>query len=218
MKQFKTIKLAALAAVLAISLVSAPVFAHNGEDDSIESSSATETKKAEAKARYAEIATQKKAEAKQKAEAEMAERKQKVQEKSAEQRKKVCEQRKKGIENKFSKIVTNAKRAQTRIDGFYTKAINYHEKNDITPTNWSDLVAAADTAKANSQGSIDALATISPSVDCSTNTVPTDIANFKAAAKSTRDNLKAYKMSVKDMLKALKDAKPSSETETEGAQ
>lgn len=225
MKQFKTIKLAALAAVLTITLVSAPVFAQNGSDDSTESGSSSSEEssssgrtKPEDSSQRSEYASQRRAEAKQKAMEELAERKKNVKEKSLEQRKKSCEERKKGIENKFSKIVTNSKRAQTRIDAYYKKAIDYQVKLDVTPTGWETLVATANNASAASQDSITALEAISPTVDCTTNTVPDDIATFKAAAKTTRDSLKAYKSAVKDLLKALKDAKPSTESESEGTQ
>lgn len=132
-------------------------------------------------------------------------------ENSQAERQKFCEAHKDGITNKFSRIVTNSERIQARISSIQDKAVAYKTDNNLTIDNWDALVAAADTAKANSAASIEALKAVKPTVDCNSTSVASDVATFKAAAATTRDSLKAYKSSVKDILKALEAAKEASE-------
>ncbi len=123
------------------------------------------------------------------------------------QRQKVCENHKQGISNKFNHIVTNSQKIQKRIDDIYAKALAFQQSNGTTPDGFADLTAAADTAKANAAASITALQAITPTIDCNNTSVASDIATFKAAAQQTRDNLKAYRTSVKAVLKALETVK-----------
>ncbi len=134
--------------------------------------------------------------------------------KTTEQRQKVCEAHKQGLSNKFSHLVTNSQKIQTKIDGIYAKALAFQQSSGATPTGFADLVATADTAKANAAASIANLQTITPTIDCNSTSVASDVATFKAAAQQTRDNLKAYKTAVKAVLKALQTTKTSTEGST----
>ncbi len=126
-----------------------------------------------------------------------------------EQRTKACESHKKGLTNKFSHIVTNAQKTQTRIDGIYTKALAFQTSTNAQPAGIESLISIADGAKANSAASIAALKAITPTIDCNSTSVASDVATFKAAAQQTRDNLKAYRTAVKAVIKALETTKTS---------
>lgn len=134
--------------------------------------------------------------------------------KTAEQRQKVCEAHKSGLTNKFKRTVTNSQRIQTRIDEVFNKAQTYQQTKNITVANWDSLVASAQTAKAASAASITALQGVTPTIDCNSTSVASDVATFKTAAGQTRDNLKAYRTAVKALLKALITAKSTSEGRT----
>jgi hypothetical protein len=153
-------------------------------------------------------------ELKQKSQTELAEHKQGKKAQTDDQRKKVCEARKQGLTNRSTRIVTNSKRIQARIDGILQKATDYKTDKNLDPTDWDALVAAAETAKENSSTSIANLESVEPTVDCNNVSVASDVATFKAAAAETRDNLKAYRDSVKAVLKSLAEVK---KTTTEGS-
>ncbi len=126
---------------------------------------------------------------------------------SQEERKKICESHKDGLTNKFSHIATNSSRIQTRIDDVFAKALAFQQTSTTQVTNFDPLVAAAKTAQTNSADSITALKAVTPSLDCNSTSVASDVATFKTAAKQARDNLKAYKASVRAILQALETAK-----------
>jgi hypothetical protein len=127
-----------------------------------------------------------------------------------------CEAHKKGLETKFSHISTNAERIQDRISSIYDKAVAYKTDNNLSPAGWDTLVAAADAAKQVSADSITNLKAVTPSLDCNNTSVASDVATFKAAAKETRDNLKAYRNAVKAVIKSLLDTKKA-DNSTEGS-
>jgi hypothetical protein len=134
--------------------------------------------------------------------------------KTAAEREKICQTRKQGLQNRVSRISTNAARHQTRIKSIYDKAVAYQEDKNLTGSNLDTLQQAALAAGTKSQASVDALKSVQPTIDCNKDSVATDVATFKAAATEARDNLKAYKDAVKAYLKALKDATPSTPTTT----
>lgn len=138
-------------------------------------------------------------------------------EQSADHRKNVCEAHKQGLETKFTNIVNNSQKIQDRITSVFDKAVAYKTDNNLSPTNFDDLVAKAQAAKQDSADSIANLKAVTPSLDCNNVSVASDVATFKAAAKETRDNLKAYRSAVKAVVKSILDTKKASDT-TEGSQ
>ncbi len=120
-----------------------------------------------------------------------------------------CEAHKQGLTNKFSHIVTNSQRIQDRITDVLTKAQAYQTAHNLTVANFDTLVATAQSAGATSAASITSLKAVTPSLDCNNVSVASDVATFKTAAKTTRDDLKAYRTAVKAVLQALEAAKPA---------
>ncbi|HSW37550.1 MAG TPA: hypothetical protein VLG37_04265 [Candidatus Saccharimonadales bacterium] len=139
--------------------------------------------------------------------------------KTAEERTKVCEAHKQGLETKFTNISKNAEAYQARIDAILAKAETYKADHNLTITNWDTLLAAAKQAQTASAASIANLKSLTPSLDCNNVSVAQDVATFKVAAQQTRDDLKAYKMAVKTVLKALLGAKQvDNKATTEGSE
>lgn len=132
---------------------------------------------------------------------------------SAEKREKVCDSRKNGLETKFASISRNAVRYQAKVDGVFSKLPTSAVSK--VPAEYSAAVAA----KAKSEASVKVLGDIklSTAVDCKNPDVADQVATFKAAASTARDDLKDYKMAAKDVLKALKTATPKSTESSEGA-
>lgn len=224
MQQYK--RIITLALTLAVASVlgsSASTLARDGGDDSVDQSNSTTTSSQTSTdgRRSHMIDDDKRAEFRQRAESEIEQKRSEMGEKkakNAEERKNRCESHKDGLTNKFSRIVTNAKKHQARIDKFLDKATAYKDSSNLAPENWDTLLASAQAAKETSTASIADLEAITPTIDCNSDSVASDVATFKAAAQKVRDDLKAYKTSVKALLKSLRDAKQASTTtQTEGS-
>lgn len=138
-------------------------------------------------------------------------RKQHKSQRSAAEVKQQCEARKQGLQTKFEHIVANSQRLQTKIDSILNKAQTFQQANNLQVADYDTLLASAQSAQAASAASINALAEVKPSLDCNNTSVAGDVATFKAAANTARDNLKAYRSAVKDLLKALAAAKPATD-------
>lgn len=130
------------------------------------------------------------------------------------QRQKVCENRKDSLTGRISGLRTNSQNVQSRIDAIYSKAQAYQQKNNLQPANYANLIAAADMAKAQSTASIAALQAVTPTVNCEQTTTTSDVATYKAAAATARDDLKNYRTAVKAVLRALIDTKVSNSGST----
>lgn len=137
----------------------------------------------------------------------------KVRAKTTEELQAICEQRKHGLQRKVYNLSTNAERYLNRVSTVFTKAQTFQTEKNLQVTNYLDLVAAANASKATAEASVEALRSLTPTVDCSINTVSADIAIFKAAAEQARTDLKAYKEDVKTLLAALKTAAEAARTE-----
>ena len=197
------------ALVLALALVigiSAPAFAHL-EGHSETKTEATRQAKQSAEQARKEQQEQQKAKQRESQATKQAE----LVAKKAEQKKQNCQSRKQGLATKFSRITANSQRIQTGIDSIYAKALAYRTAHNLQPAGFDDLVAAANAAQAASVDSIAALGTATPSVDCNSASVASDVAAFKAAAQNARDNLKTYRTAVKAVLQSLRTVKATTE-------
>ncbi len=205
-KMKKAGKTAAALIVTIVFAAGVPVFALEGTTSTTEGEATKPTTASERK----QAAEQRKVAAEERSDnvkEKIAERT----DKKSEQKKKICEARKKGLTRKFSNIVANSKKTQTRIDGIYAKSLAYQTAENLQPVDFATLTEAADSAKATSTASIAALQAVTPTVDCNNVSVASDVATFKTAAQKTRDDLKAYRTAVKAVLKSLKEVKPNAE-------
>lgn len=129
-----------------------------------------------------------------------------------------CESRKQGLDQKLANIVKNAQKYQTRVDNVFTKAQAYTTGNTVEISNWDALLVTATDAQTKAEASVDALGTLKTTVDCNSDTVASDVATFKAAVQQAREDLQAYRKSVKDLVAAIREAKeaatPTTNTNT----
>lgn len=218
MQHLKRISTFALVLVVAAVVgTTATTFAQNGADDNDPSNTSGSGTSQETETEH-KLSPERRSEFRQRANDEIEKKRSEMSEKKAkntEERKNRCESHKQGLSNKFSRIVSNAKKHQTRIDKFLDKATAYKDSSGLDPANWDTLLASAQAAKETSTASIADLEAITPTIDCNSESVASDVATFKAAASKVRDDLKAYKTSVKALLKALQEAKETTTTTTE---
>jgi hypothetical protein len=124
--------------------------------------------------------------------------------KSAAQLKTVCQNHKISIDGKAHGLLVNSQRVLKNVNSVYDKAKAYQQKKNLQPTGWQDLIAKADLAKAQATTSVNTQSTSVPAVHCDDpSTTTQDLATYKAAVQQSRDDLKAYRDAVKNVLKAL---------------
>lgn len=211
MNKVKQLLIIMLAAVLPLMLVGRPVLALDGSDDSHQETE-TETESQDT-ARMEEIreAAKQKAEHAREAAKQAAEDRHEKSTLTPEELQKKCEERKKGLTKKVENINKNAQKHFDRVTEVYNKALQYQIDNNVTVDNFAELKAAADAAKTQAQASLDTLKDLQPTLDCTQGTVANDVATFKAAVAQARTDLKTYRSSVKDIIKALKAAREGDE-------
>lgn len=223
LKRISTLAIALLA-VAVLTTGSSTALAHGGSSDDSNSSSTSSNSGSGSGSNSGEnesetehsVSAQKKAEFRQRASDDVNNKLGALkgkQAKNKQERQKRCEAHKQGLNTKFDRIVTHGQKIQAKIDKILDKATAYKTDNNLTPANWDDLLATAQAAQATSAQSITDLQNVTPTIDCNSDSVASDVATFKAAAATTRDNLKAYKTSVKALLKSLKEAKQPTTTE-----
>lgn len=135
-----------------------------------------------------------------------------------EQRKKTCQERKLGLETKLSNLVKNAQKHHDRITSHLDKAVKYVEDKNITDNNVAAAILKATEAKSTSTASIAALKELTPTIDCNSTSVSSDIAKFKSAAELARNNLRSYMKSVKQVYEALEVVRENTESNSGSTQ
>lgn len=139
-------------------------------------------------------------------------------EKSTEERKNFCNLHRNDFDARFANIKTHATEVQAKISSVYDKSLAFQAANKLTVPGFAALTAKVDADAARTKTDLANL--VVPTLDCTSPTVATDVAAFKIAADTVRDDLKTYRSDVKDVIKAIKTAaqatKVESTTTTEG--
>lgn len=211
MKRTRRFNILALSLLILGALVaSGTVSAHDGQSGDDRGSGTVMAMESEST-----VPDEVKAELHKRAEEHVNELRQEHKSQSAENRQKACVAHKQGLTKKFERIVANAERHQARIDGALDKGVAFKDSNNLSPDNYDTLLTAAQDAKTKSAASIEALKAVEPTLDCNNVSVASDVATFKAAAQTVRTDLKAYKTAVKNLLKAIRDAKQAASESTD---
>lgn len=127
---------------------------------------------------------------------------------SLEARTLACQNRQVSLETKLDGITQHTTLYQTRYDQLLEAAIDYHLAHHPDMADWDTMLANTRSKQEIARVSSDALQGLTPFIDC-TNLQATQetIASFRAAVEQTRNDLRAYKQSLKDLLVAIKEEK-----------
>ncbi len=125
-----------------------------------------------------------------------------------------CTARKSGVDQRVSSIAKNTADFQAKLDSIFTKVQTYKTDKNLTVANYDSLVAAVNAAKAASATSQATLDSLKPTIDCTKDTNAQAVAAYRTAAQDSRDKLKAYMQSLKDLLKAVREAKQAASSNT----
>lgn len=150
--------------------------------------------------------------ARSKGEQTVADLKKNHKEHTAAVRQNFCNLHKDNLQGRFHGLTTSAQAIQTNITGIYTKVQAFKTGANLTVTNYDTLVAAAATAQATSAADIASLTPLT--LDCTSPTVATDVATFKASAEQVRSDLKAYRDAVKNLIRAVQAAATATSTDS----
>lgn len=215
MQKVRKLILVALAAIFMGSTGSVAVLAHDGEDhgDSNRSSSRRDgdddndrnNKRNERRRKNSENAKKWKEEWFKKAQAEQEARRLKLQQMQdrKEKRRLTCEERKAKIEAWIDRRASNAQKHLNAFTNVYGRIVAYKESKQLNPVNWDALIVAADAAQDKAEASVAAVQSLKPTVTCENETIATDLAAFRDGLKQAREDLKAYRVAIKDVFKAV---------------
>lgn len=132
---------------------------------------------------------------------------------SAEKRQKSCGARKANLERRMQNAVRHAENHKAVFDKIYARVKSFHDTNKLNAANYDELVAAADTAQTDAANAVNALKTLDVNVDCASDNLADNISSFREAVKGTRDELKAYRAAIVDVIKALNNSLEETENE-----
>jgi len=144
----------------------------------------------------------------------------KIAEHTEEQKTKRCEKRQADVNKITARI---AERGQRQIDLFSTIATRveaFYVKKGVTLSNYDQLVAAVDSAKANAQTTVDTIKTTTITLKCDGTDPNGAGASFKAALKAEIQALKDYRTAVKNLIVGVKSVTSTThdDSSTEGSQ
>lgn len=154
--------------------------------------------------------------AKQKAQSQVESARKNVQTQTQEKRKQLCENRKNAIDNKLNAFTAAADKHLARLNGAYTKLKDYQTKNNVSVSNYDELISAADAKQQAATEAVAALKSVSGGIDCSSADVAVQLKTVKEAAATARNALKAYRTSLHDILVALAQATKATVQEKTG--
>lgn len=211
--------------ILIVASASVPAFAHNGAHDETESGSSSNSG-SRTHAVVAESSDSSddtkpddsaKTDFQNRAKQRVEELKKAGQQKTKAARETACTSHKTGAEQRIQSISKNTAGFQTKLNNIFEKAKAYKTEKDLTVANYDSLVAAVDAAQAASATSQATLNSLKPTIDCTKDTNAQDVAAFRTAAQDARDKLKTYMQSLKELLKAIREAKQAVNTSTDGS-
>ncbi len=129
--------------------------------------------------------------------------KKKGKEHTKEERLKNCTDKQQGLVNKLANLQKNSSSHLGKIDAVLVKLTDSQATAKTPVAGYAALLAAATAEQAQAAASVAALGNLSTKIDCTKDTVASEVATFKAAAEQARSDLKAYRDAVKAILKAI---------------
>jgi hypothetical protein len=125
---------------------------------------------------------------------------------TTENRQKHCQQLQSRVDKQLSTFSSNAQKHLSTFNTIYTKVQSYAASSNNTSTELTSLLAAANTQQANATQAVDALKSLSVSIDCTSTDPASSLSTFKAAVDSTRTALQAYQKAIAAVISNLESS------------
>lgn len=116
----------------------------------------------------------------------------------------VCENRQERMQNRMTALSRSAGNVQDAIDGAYERVQDFYTNRELTVPEYDALVAAVESARTESEASLEALDSYEFEVDCASSTVAEQVDAYRTAAQTVRDDLKSYRQALVDLIRAVK--------------
>lgn len=129
------------------------------------------------------------------------------------QRQEACRQHAADIDQRFDALGGKAGRYLNGFNTIFTKVQAYQTKNQLDVANYDALVADVTAKQAAATAAVAALKTQSETkINCGTSDPASSVAVVKTAAQDAHTAMKAYRTSLKTLVKALQAAKQNANT------
>ena len=198
-----------LALVFALSIVPAAVFAEEGDERTEEETTTTSAPADDKTSDRGERLKTRLQELKQ-------ERQEKQQQRLEATKLRICEQRQAKIKAIINRSITRAERQLKLFTTISERVKTFYQEKDRTVTNYDDLVAAVDAAKAKAQAELEVLKDLD-AFDCNAEDPKGNAEAFKEALKMINQDLKDFRTAVKNLIVGVKSAQ-SDKSESEGGE
>lgn len=126
--------------------------------------------------------------------------------KSAADIAKACQASKHGIETRTTALTGNAQNTLNHITSAFSEVLAFQKSTNLHITDLNTLVVAATTAQTKATTSVQALAALNPTLDCTSASVAAEVTTFQAALGQARSDLIAYRVAVQSLLSAVENA------------
>jgi len=130
---------------------------------------------------------------------------------------KVCENRKTKIEAIMQRSITRAGRQITLFDTIATRVEDFYARKGKTLSNYDELVASVNGAKAAAQANLETLKS-QVALDCTGTDPKGQVEAFKTALHSVNQDLKTFRTAVKNLIVGVKSVQGTTSSEQEGGQ
>lgn len=208
-------------AAVAVFATAQPASARRGEDDMVAQTAQTQEQESEGETEAStddsrrDQVKNRVSELKDDAKKELDQKKEGREQRTEEKRRLVCENRQKAIENKLSAFNQAADKHLAKLDSVFLKIQSYKTAENLTPSNWVDLVENAESKQEAATVSVAALKEVAVDVDCNDPETVVKLSEVREAATAARTALHDYRKALKDMVVALAQAKDDTSDDTD---
>lgn len=118
-----------------------------------------------------------------------------------------CNARSTALSNKLTKKVADAKRHKAVFDKILTRVQEFYDSKKLNTPDYAELLASAKEAGQKATESLNTLEAVDVTINCDQpGDVAIKISTFKEALGLTRQNLKDYRTSIKNLIVAIKNS------------
>lgn len=148
----------------------------------------------------------KKAEAKEAAEARLKARQEERLDRLSASQLEICKTREANINNRIARIADRSTKHLELFNEISERAQAFYESQDVTVTNYDELVADVATKKTAAEATVAGMASTTAGFECEGENPKVTVEAFKTNLKASIEVLKDYRTSVKNLIAGIKSA------------
>lgn len=132
--------------------------------------------------------------------------KEKFKERRAKLKQEICERREARLQKLLPKLTNSAGRLQSNTDRMFERVKGFYEKGQLSVSNYDELVANVETAKATSAAAVENIKEFEFDLSCEDREAGNRLAGFREAVREARTSIKAYRTTLVKLISALRSA------------